>query len=77
MIQIITLVFITIGILYLFKLSNNNETDDNKFKNLFNKTKEFLFITCMLIISYQLNNSSCSISSENKIPDVYTENFKF
>ena len=69
------LIVLTIGILYILRL-NESEESDNKIKNLFNKSKEVLLIICMLIITYNMN--SCDqVKINTKVPDVFTGDAKF
>ena len=75
MFQILFLIVLTVGILYILRLSENKESE-NKYKNYFNKSKEIIFIICMVIITYSIN--SCEqVELVNKVPDVFTDNAKF
>ena len=75
MFQILFLIVLTVGILYILRLNENKESE-NKYKNYFNKSKEIIFIICMVIITYSIN--SCEqVELVNKVPDVFTDNAKF
>ena len=77
--DIIILILLTALVLYIFQLTENKDDEENKFKKYFNQSKIYIFIVCMIILTYNLKNignSSVSTSIKN-IPEVYTENFKF
>lgn len=76
--DIIILIVLTAIVLYIFQLSDYKKNEENKFKKYFNQSKTYIFILCMLILSYNISSSS-NVTSDttSKIPDVYTENFKF
>ena len=76
MFVILFLIVITVSILYLFRSKDNTESE-NKFKNYFNKSKEFIFIICMIILSYSIKNCEVTETVSNNIPDVYADNVKF
>jgi hypothetical protein len=76
MFQILILIVLTIGILSVLRLSNNKE-GGNKYKNYFNKSKEIIFIICMIIISYSINNCENMTEVNTNIPEVFTDNVKF
>lgn len=75
--EILILILLTAIVLYIFQLTEHKENEENKFKKYFNQSKIYIFILCMLILSYNLSSTNDVTSNNIKIPDVYTENFKF
>lgn len=75
--NIYILIFISIGIIYLFQISNKKienfreDTKLNKIKNFFNNSKIIIFVVCMILIVQKIELNKIKV--DNIVPEIYLE----